>query len=81
MVTVQIWGSLRALADGEDTVEVEARTLKDVRDALSVRFPRLKPQIDRGVSFAVDGLIYRDNWLLDVTEAREVVMMPRMVGG
>ncbi|MDU8945257.1 MoaD/ThiS family protein [Ovoidimarina sediminis] len=81
MIRVKLWGSLRSLADDQDEVEIDARTLKDVRDALSSRFPRLKPQIDRGVSFAVDGLIYRDDWLLDVTKANEIVMMPRMVGG
>ncbi len=82
MVQVKLWGSLRALAEDQDVLELEdAKTLKDVRDALSQRYPGLKPQIDRGVSFAVDGVVYRDNWFQPVDEASEVVMLPRMVGG
>ena len=82
MVQVKLWGSLRALAEDQDVLELEGvKTLKDVRDTLAQRFPRLKPQIDRGVSFAVDGVVYRDDWFQPVDQAKEVVMLPRVVGG
>ena len=81
MVRVKLWGSLRSLADGEEIVELEARNLKEVLDGLAARHPGLSPQIKRGVSFAVDGVIYRDAWFTPVTPEQEIVLMPYMVGG
>ena len=59
MVKVKLWGSLRAFADGQEWVEVEASNFKQLLDQLSQKHPALIPQIKRGVSLAVDGVIYR----------------------
>jgi molybdopterin converting factor small subunit len=81
MVAVKLWGSLRVHADGQETVEVEASNFKELLDALVVKYPGLKPQIDRGVSLAVDGLVYRNSWFTEVKPDSEVVLMPYMKGG
>ena len=81
MVEIVIWGSLRAATDGEATVEVEAKNFKEVLEQLEHRFPGLKPQISRGVSLAIDGVIYRESWFTPVQADSEVVLMPLMVGG
>ncbi|MDO5758646.1 MAG: MoaD/ThiS family protein [Rhodobacterales bacterium] len=81
MVKVKLWGSLRDLADGREMVEVEARNFKELLDALAEKHPALKPQIDRGVSLAVDGLVYRNSWFTEVKPDSEVVLMPYMKGG
>ena len=81
MVKVKLWGSLRSLADDRETLEVEAGTLKELVDRIVAEVPALEPQIERGVSFSVDGLVYRDSWFVPVDETQEIVMMPRMVGG
>ncbi|MFX0540423.1 MoaD/ThiS family protein [Roseovarius sp. S4756] len=81
MVQVKLWGSLRDLADGQETVEVEASNFKELLDALAEKHPALKPQIDRGVSLAVDGLVYRNSWFTEVKPDSEVVLMPYMKGG
>lgn len=81
MVKVKLWGSLRSLAGDRESLEVEARTLKDVLDRIVEEVPALEPQIRRGVSFSVDGVVYRDSWFVPLTDAQEIVMMPRMVGG
>ncbi len=81
MVKVHLWGTLRSAAGGEGDIEVEASTYKQVLDRLSDQYPGLKPQIDRGVSVAIDGLIYREAWFTPVTPDSEVVIMPYMVGG
>ncbi|WP_375227818.1 MoaD/ThiS family protein [Roseobacter sp. S98] len=81
MVRVKLWGSLRSLADGEEYVEVDARNFRQILDRLEEKHPGLKPQIRRGVSFALDGVIYRDAWFTKVDEDSEVVLMPYMVGG
>jgi molybdopterin converting factor small subunit len=81
MVAVKLWGSLRDHTEGQDVVEVEASNFKELLDALVAKYPGLKPRIDRGVSLAVDGLVYRDSWFTEVKPDSEVVLMPYMKGG
>lgn len=81
MVQVQIWGSLRRFTDGKASVEVEAATFKELLDGLERDYPGLRPQIERGVSVAIDGLIYRDAWFTPIKPENEIVLMPYMKGG
>ncbi|MGB0844619.1 MAG: MoaD/ThiS family protein [Alphaproteobacteria bacterium] len=81
MVKVKLWGSLRAFADDQEWVEVEASNFKELLDQLSLKHPKLKPQIKRGVSLAVDGVIYRDAWFTKISSENEVVLLPYIVGG
>jgi hypothetical protein len=52
-----------------------------VLDGLAEQYPGLKPQIERGVSLALDGRIYRESWFAEVRPDSEVVLMPYMTGG
>jgi molybdopterin converting factor small subunit len=81
MVKVAIWGSLRAATDGQAEVEVEAETLRELLDRLAETYPAIQPQIDRGVSISIDGLVYNDSWFTPVKPDSEVVLLPRIVGG
>jgi molybdopterin converting factor small subunit len=81
MVRVKLWGSLRAMADGQEWVEVEASNFKQLLDALAVKHPGLAPQIKRGVSLSLDGVIYREAWFTEIGPENEIILMPYMVGG
>lgn len=81
MVRVKLWGSLRRFADDQDWVTLEARNFKELLEALRQRYPALGPQIDRGVSLSVDGVIYREAWFTPIGAENELVLMPYMVGG
>ncbi|WP_433988781.1 hypothetical protein SuNHUV7_25140 (plasmid) [Pseudoseohaeicola sp. NH-UV-7] len=81
MVQVKLWGSLRSLADDQAVVEVEARNFKELLDQLVELHPALEPQIKRGVSLALDGVIYRDAWFTPLSDKNEIVLLPYMVGG
>jgi len=81
MVRVALWGSLRAHADGREAVDIKARNFKEVLDALARDYPGLRPQIERGVSLAIDGVIYKESWFTPVNDDSEVVLLPRMEGG
>ena len=81
MVAVTIWGSLRTFTDGHAQVEVDARNFKELLDKLVQDYPGLKPQIERGVSLALDGRIYREAWFTKIGPDSEVVLMPYMAGG
>jgi len=81
MVKVRLWGSLRQATDGLSEVEVEARTFKELLDRLGETYPGLRPQIARGVSLSLDGVIYREAWFTEIGPDSEVVLMPYMTGG
>lgn len=69
------------MADGEEWVEVEASNFKELLDQLAIKYPGLKPQIKRGVSLALDGVIYREAWFTKIGPENEIILMPYMVGG
>jgi molybdopterin converting factor small subunit len=81
MVKIAIWGSLRAATGGRAEVEVAAGTLRELLDRLAEAYPGLRPQIERGVSISIDGLVYNDSWFTPVKPDSEVVLLPRIVGG
>ncbi len=81
MVRVAIWGSLRAATGGRAEVEVEANNLRELLDRLAEAYPGIRPQIDRGISVSIDGLVYNDSWFTPVRPDSEVVLLPRIVGG
>ena len=81
MVQVRIWGSLAAATDDQTEVEIEAATLRELLDGLAYRFPAIRPQLDRGVSVAIDGKVYNDNWFTPIKPDSEVVLLARLRGG
>ncbi|MDE2913406.1 MAG: MoaD/ThiS family protein [Paracoccaceae bacterium] len=81
MVDVVLWGSLRPFADGQEIVSVEGATVGDVLAGLVAAHPGLKPQIDAGVSVAVDGRIISSALGEPVRPDSEVVLMQRLKGG
>jgi molybdopterin converting factor small subunit len=81
MVQVRIWGSLAAATDDQTLVDVEAGTLRELLDALVAKYPALKPQLARGVSVAIDGKVYNDDWFTPIREDSEVVLLARLRGG
>jgi len=81
MIKVRIWGSLQKATNNNEYVEVEAENFKQLLDNLCLKHPELKPQISRGVSVAIDGIIYKNSWFTPIKPESEVVLMPYMVGG
>ena len=81
MVQVKIWGSLAAATDDQTLVEVEASTLRELLDGLADRYPAIEPHLKRGVSVAIDGRIYNDNWFQPIFPDSEVVLLSRLRGG
>lgn len=81
MVKVLLWGSLRQATGGLTEIELEARTFKELLDRAVEAYPGLAPQIRRGVSVAINGVIYREAWFQPIPPDAEVVLMPYMTGG
>jgi molybdopterin converting factor small subunit len=81
MVKVLLWSTLQAAAGDRPEVEVEAKDVRELLDRLAAAYPGLKPQIDRGVSVSIDGLIYANTLTAKIEPDSEVVLLPRLVGG
>ena len=81
MPDVHLWSGLRAMADGNEMVTVEASTVGEVLTALVAAHPGLKDAIDAGVSVAVDGRIIASALNEPVRPDSEVYLMQRLRGG
>ena len=81
MVAVNLWSGLRALADGQEVVEVEGDTVGQILDALVAAYPGLEPAIARGVSVSVDGQIIANNRHVKVAPDAEVFLLQRLYAG
>ena len=81
MVKVRIWGSLAEATEDRTEVEIEAGTLRELLDGLAEQYPGLKPQLERGISVAIDGRVYNDSWFTPIEPDSEVVLLRRLRGG
>lgn len=81
VVKVNLWSGLRAFADGQQVVEVEARTVGDVLSGLVVACPGLEGVIEAGVSVAVDGKVIASSLTAPVAPENEIWLMQRLKGG
>ena len=81
MVEVHLWSGLRAFADGQESVEIEAETVGEVLSALAAAYPALQATIEAGVSVAVDGRIIASGLTEPVRPDSEVYLLQRLKGG
>lgn len=80
MVTINLWSGLRRLADGQETVEVEAGTVAQALQALVAAHPRLGPVVDAGVSVLVGGEAVV-NRHASLPKDAELFLLQQMKGG
>ncbi len=81
MVEVTLWGSVGAAAGGQQTIEVEAKDIRELFRKLAERYPGLEPLIDDGIAVSIDGVIYRDTWSKELPRDAEILLLPRLAGG
>ena len=81
MARVVLTGNLRQFAGGEQELDVDGATIRDILNALGRRFPALAPHLEEGIAVAVDGTIYQDTWFEPVRPDSEVHLLPAIAGG
>ena len=81
MVQVVINGNLRQFTGGENELELQADTIRQLLRQLAERHPGLKPHLEDGIAVAIDGTIYQDAWLEPIPAGSEVHLMPKIAGG
>lgn len=81
MVKVNLWAGLTAFTGGDRQVEVDARNVGQMLDALAAKYPGLGAVIGEGVSVSIDGEIFPDNRSEPVQEDQDIYLMQRVRGG
>jgi len=81
MVAVNLWSGLGRYTGGALVVEVEAKTIGGMLDALVLAHPGLEPVIEAGVSVAVDGEVIASNLAVPVSNENEIYLMQQLKGG
>ena len=81
MLRVKLGGPLMSQAGGVTEFDVEASTIREMLTRLGELYPSLKPVLDRGVTVAVNGTVYRGAFLTPIPDGAEVFILPPLVGG
>ena len=81
MTKIVLWGALKSATGGRESVDIEARDIREMFRKLEDEFPGLKPHIERGIAVSINGTIYRDTWSQRLPSDTEVYLLPRIAGG
>lgn len=66
---------------GETKFEVEASRVRDILRALEDLFPGIREHLEEETAVSIDGMIYDDAYLQEVTVATEVFFIPKLDAG
>ena len=71
----------RQYTGGETRFEVEASRVRDILRALEERFPGIRAHLEEETAVSIDGMIYDDAYLQEVSENSEVFFIPKLDAG
>ena len=80
-VNVYLWTSLKKFTNEEDKLSIEAKSIGELVGVLETDFPGLKPFIDSGISFAVNGELSNPNSNEPLPDGAEIYLMQKLKGG
>ena len=80
-VNVYLWTSLKKFTNEEDRLSIEAKSIGELVGVLERDFPDLKPFIDSGISFAVNGELSNPNSNEPLPDGAEIYLMQKLKGG
>jgi len=80
-VNVYLWTSLKKFTNNEDRLSIEAKNIGELVGILEKDFPGLKPFIDSGISFAVNGELSNPNSNEPLPDGAEIYLMQKLKGG
>ncbi len=81
MATVELWGALREAVGDKTSIDIEARTIRELMQKLEDRYPQLLPHIEEGIAVSINGTIYQDSWQQPLPDGAEIYLLPRIQGG
>jgi molybdopterin converting factor small subunit len=80
MATVVISSGLRPYTGGEERVQIEAKRVKELIDALVARWPALEEPLSQ-MAVAIDGEIHGSALFRPLRPDSEVHFLPKIGGG
>ena len=80
-VNVYLWTSLKKFTNEEDRLSIEAKSIGELVGVLERDFPGVKPFIDGGISFAVNGELSNPNSNELLPDGAEIYLMQKLKGG
>ena len=80
-VNVYLWTSLKKFTNDEDKLSIEAKNIGELVGILEKDFPGLKPFIDSGISYAVNGELSNPNSNEPLPDGAEIYLMQKLKGG
>ena len=69
------------MAGGKTEIEVDATSVRQIFSQLQDRFPNIKSYMVDDIAVAIDGKIFQDAWMENVSEDSEIYLLPRIGGG
>ena len=81
LLHVRLGGPLMSQAGGATGFDIEAANIRELLDRLGEMYPELRPMLDRGVTVAVNGTVFRAAFLTPIPPGSEVYLLPALVGG
>ena len=80
MARVVLTKGLTQFTGGDDELELDVSTVRELLRVLGERYPALEPHLG-SVAIAIDGQIYQDAWLEPIPPSSEVYLIPQIAGG
>ena len=71
----------RQYTAGETKFEVEASRVRDILSALEALFPGIREHLVEETAVSINGMIYDDAYLQEVSEDTEVFFIPKLDAG
>ena len=78
---VQLSGNLRDAAGGASSIELHARTIRELMRKIEERYPTMAKSLADEVAVSINGQIFRDDWGQEIPADAEVFLLPRIPGG
>jgi len=72
---------MKPLADGKDSVEIDAKTVGELLRKLVETHPGLEPIAAEGIAVSIDGVLYQNSHNQTIPPASEVYLLPQLKGG
>jgi len=81
MLDVKLWGSMKPLAGGNDSVQIDAKNVGQLLRKLVEAHPGLEPIAADGIAVSIDGVLYQNSHNQPIPEGSEIYLLPRLKGG
>ena len=80
-VNVYLWSSLKKFTNDQEKLTLEAQSIGELLGVLEKEFPGLKPFLDSGISFAINGELSNPNSNELLPDGAEIYLMQKLKGG